>query len=463
MKNKLHSEEWRKDLKNLRDMQMASKFYIELDGKTMDCDNENSVNTSCSKKLQRTVNGKPVYQCTGTNLVIGKKSKCDIFSKSFDCDKMLDSYKDAQRAYLSVIQKLLQQPEAKLSEETLTTFKKSVKNFSTADLLSIFQSMSSELKGREEHLRKCVCVLDTGHMKRVDSLTEILMAIVETFVERYKVTTQPQPLMDDINNLLLSSQQIGGLHLASKGTASPVAKDTENALERMTYTVWQKYANNRTVLDNEKISFDDAASWGWMAKEWKKGSGLGKVLKSVKGSIKYELMQRETFFDGVGCITIKNGEIFDIKLDPDALSQKLFDKMDITISPFFIVKQPYPSNLHIIETCIDSFYEAQESKRKEQCAFFKKLGKTKPEIAAILRPLCSGGGDGGDAAKEKLRSQTAWMQPARVQMMIRKAGGKTTGNIEVDISNLTIKQAKKLAKLLQWRIYEDEFKYKIVT
>jgi hypothetical protein len=431
---------------------MAPKFYIELDGKTMGCGSENSVNTSCSKRLQRTINGKHVYQCTGKGLVIGTKKKCDIFSTIPDCEKLHREYKDNQQIYLSVIQKLLNDNEANLSYWTLNKLKERIKNFSTADLLSIFDPMAAELKGREEHLRKCVCVMDTGHMKRIDSLTEILMGIVNTFVERYKVTAQPQPLMDDINNLLLSSQQIGGLHLASKGTASPVVKDTGDALERMTYTVWQKYAKNRVVLENAKISFDDIGSWGWMAKEWKKGLGLAKVFTNVKSLIKVALIQRETFFDGVGCIRFKNGEIFDIKLDPDALSQKLLEKLDITISPFFIVKQPHPSDLQIVETCVSSFYEAQESRRKELCSLLTKI---KPEIAAILEPFCSGG-DGG-TAKEKIRSQIAWMQPARVQMLIRKAGGKTTGNIEVDISNLTLKQAKKLALLFEKEIDEEQY------
>ncbi len=426
--------------------EIQGPFVVQSDNHVLHCDNKHFVNKNLAFQNQ----GK--YHCTGENLVVGTQSVCDIFNESKECVKLKNSYKAQQELYAPVMQQLLKNKNAEISASNLVAAINAVwgSRISTDKLCVAAVSVGEEIILRLSHRRQCVCVADSDHMGRINLLKGLVAEIAKKFVQKYKIQIDPKLALQRYSLMWnLNLLEIGGIYAAcNEHGFTLVCKKVLDLVESITMETWES-ATNRKISDSGRIVFDGSKQWGWINALWTKNMGTRLLMQDLNSQIRTFLNDKETYADGVGCITVHNGLITDIKFDATALVQKLHSNIHILVSPKFLTSLPAAKSSRLLDICIDSFYSHQYNKREELCDL---LTKVDPVAREILEQYCSGsGGGGGNPEKEKqdLLKQTVWFRQQSVSRMIKTIGGKSTGNISGDISNLTLAQVRKLAKLIE--------------
>ncbi len=421
-------------------MEKRGPFRVQLGGVWQSCPDTHFVNLANTSQSDIS---EDAYVCNGAEMVIGSRM-CDIFSSSTECRDLRHNYKRFQN-YLSFINKVTRKSFTTYSYEALKECADKIEKSRVGgeDCLDALFNINMESESRFEHRKKCTCVADLDHLKRIKVLDELCSKLAE----KIKAIAPVKPASDakvikipwsDFCHVYFSLNQLGSMLKVCKDPR--IEKGLHSA--RQAFTSYElALAKDKRLLAGGKMWFTGYDDFGWLTDYWNShGTGTG-VEDQILGTVVKLLIEAETYDGGRSCVKEKHGVPVDVRIDGEELATYLQMKTGWFVTQEFLDNHLEKNGLTPYSKCITKYDFEKPGKIKVLC---EKLQKLKPAARKVLEPFCT---SSKFVANSNIPMSVISLSYAALASADRKV--PRSSNISENIKKLTISQTNQLAEIVE--------------
>lgn len=404
-------------------------FFVRIDSQPYACDEDYYANL----KLSDINNG--IQQCKDASSSIVNGKKCNIVSKSQQCEKIRKQYKQ--------LQVNLNKNATKVHE-----------------ILDLLYQCHMEASLRYKHRLECTCVADKGHMHRINLLTRKCFSLSKELAVRMGIKDcswgETVFIAWSDSHITYPHYNFAGILYSCRVSKldKKISDEVFNSLNRLMMSVWN-LAKNRQITANGTLTFANIDRFGWLGKEFEKCSHLQ---KQVHKDIQHYIIAGPAFEEADNCIIYSGKDIIGVHFDKVKVAKSYLRDAKIKVDSDFVLTLFEKQPVGVYKNCIETLRRHKPHDVKKLCEILESLND---DVKDAVIDYCEANDPTGEIGTEIARADANGTSKTWAKLL-KKSGAKVTGDLIKDVQNMSLDQAKRFMKLVL-QMFETKIKKRKIS